>query len=57
MLHDWLYQSHNYPELPNRNRKEADAIFYEAMLVGGAKKWKAKIMYYGVRLFGALAWH
>ena len=38
-------------------RKEADLIFYEAMLVGGTKPWKAKVMYLAVRTFGWAAWH
>jgi len=50
VLHDYLYQTYS------RTRKEADDIFYEAMLVGGTKPWKAKIMHWGVRLFGWLAW-
>ena len=39
-----------------RTRKEADNIFYEAMLVGGTKEWKARVMYYSVRIGGWLAW-
>ena len=50
VVHDYLYQTHN------QTRFMADAIFYEAMVVGGTAKWKAKMMYYGVRLFGWLAW-
>ena len=50
VVHDYLYRTHQ------RSRKEADDIFYEAMLVGGTKQWKAKIIHYGVRLFGWLAW-
>jgi len=51
VLHDWLYQTHC------KTRKEADDIFYKAMLVSGTKEWKAWIMYYAVRIFGWLAWH
>ena len=51
VLHDYLYGSHEV------ERSIADAIFYEAMLVGGTKKWKARLMYWGVRLFGRMAWH
>ena len=50
VVHDYLYQT------SQRSRKEADDIFYEAMLVGGTKRWKAKLMYYGVRFFAWLAW-
>jgi len=50
VLHDHIYQTHC------KTRKEADDIFLEAMLVSGTKRWKAKIMFWGVRLFGFLAW-
>jgi len=50
VLHDHIYQTHS------RTRKEADDIFYEAMLVGGTKHWKARVMYLGVRWFGWLSW-
>ena len=50
VVHDYCYQTHC------RTRREADNIFYEAMLVGGTKQWKARIMWAGVRIFGWLAW-
>jgi len=70
VLHDYLYQflywmleQPQYESLfdhfsyARKNpRKFADDIFYEAMLVGGTKPWKAWIMYRGVRLLGWLAW-
>jgi len=46
ILHDYLYFSKEV------SRKKSDEIFYEAMLISGVKKWKAKIMYLTVRLFG-----
>ena len=70
VLHDYLYQfirwmleqpqykplfDHFYYAKDNP-RKFADDIFYEAMLVGKTKPWKAKLMYRGVRLLGWLAW-
>ena len=51
VLHDYIYQTHC------KTRREADSIFYEAMLVSGTKHWKARLMYYGVRIFGFLSWH
>ena len=45
-FHDYLYSTHE------RSRKEADDIFYEAMLVLGTPKWKAGAMYRAVRMFG-----
>jgi len=50
VLHDYIYQTHC------RIRKDADDIFYEAMLVGKTKPWKARLMYWGVRIGGWLAW-
>jgi len=50
VIHDWLYQTHQC------TRKEADDIFYEAMLVGGTCPWKAKLMHIAVRMFSWLAW-
>lgn len=46
VIHDYLYFTREV------SRKKADDIFYEAMLVLGVKKWKAKMMYWSVRLFG-----
>ena len=50
VVHDYLYFSHQF------DRKTADKIFYELMLQYGTWKWKAKLMYYAVRLFAPLAW-
>ena len=50
ILHDYLYFS------KEKSRKEADKIFYEAMLVSGVKKWKTKIIYWTVRMFGKKAY-
>jgi len=51
IIHDYLYQT------KQRSRKEADLIFREAMTVLGVAKWRVFLMYYGVRIFGFLAWH
>ena len=50
VLHDYLYQG------MYMTRKQADGLFYDAMLVSGTKTWKAMVMYYAVRLFGKFAW-
>ena len=50
VIHDYLYQNHLL------SRRMADLIFYEAMLVGKTKKWKAKLMYLAVRIWGGLTW-
>ena len=46
VLHDKLYASHE------KSRKESDEIFMEAMEVLGVSKWKRKMMYRAVRMFG-----
>jgi hypothetical protein len=46
IVHDWLY-SHG-----NVSRKQADLIFLEGMLVLGVPHWKARVLYFAVRLFG-----
>ena len=51
VLHDHCYS------LNLHNRKWADGLFYEAMLVSGTGLWKAKVMYLAVRLFGWIAWN
>jgi hypothetical protein len=37
------------------SRRECDAIFYEAMLLSGASKWKAWIMWASVRAYSLFA--
>lgn len=51
VVHDYLYQTQK------RSRKEADDIFREGMGVLGVEPWRVFLMYWGVRLFGFLAWH
>lgn len=46
ILHDYLYKE------AIGTKKEADRIFYEALLVTGMKKWLAKLFYLGVKLGG-----
>jgi len=50
IIHDFLYQT------KQRTRKEADDIFREAMGVLGVASFRVFLMYWGVRLFGWLAW-
>ncbi len=58
-LHDWLYQTKQIMGKPI-TRKEADRIFYEAMLVAFRKHKSGRLIafieYWSVRLFGQLAW-
>jgi len=46
ILHDFLYMTKVF------SRKKADKIFYEGMIILGVPKWKAKLMYYAVRIGG-----
>ncbi len=47
MLHDFLYQNNCF-----YSRKNADDIFYQALLDNNVPSYKALFMYYLVRLFG-----
>lgn len=47
IVHDYLYHSHEVA------RDVADAVFEEAMAVTGQPWWRRKLMWAGVRLFGA----
>ena len=47
VLHDWLYRSALV------DRDEADFIFKEAMEILGVAQWKTRLLYWGVRIFGA----
>lgn len=46
LVHDWLYTT---TEL---SRKAADKKFYELLLREGVTKWRAKGMYFAVRIMG-----
>ena len=50
---------HLYPffDWTPTTRKWADHIFLEAMGVLGVAPWRRRLMYWGVRLFGWLAWN
>ncbi|WOD12782.1 DUF1353 domain-containing protein [Pseudomonas sp. NyZ704] len=46
-LHDWLYFSGAL------SRQQADAVFWRALRITGHARWRAWLMWVGVRLFGA----
>lgn len=46
VVHDYLYYTQSY------TRKECDQVFYDFMIVNDVYKWKAKIMWLAVRMFG-----
>lgn len=47
VVHDWLYRQ------KSRSRKDADAVFLEAMAVLGVPRWQRRLMWLGVRVFGS----
>lgn len=51
LIHDYIYTDQRY-----RGRKQADDIFYEAMVVSGVDKYRALIYYRGVRIWGGFVW-
>ncbi len=64
IVHDYLYQNHGYHmyigKLSARytpvSRETADRIFWEAMGVLGVQSWRRTLMFWGVRVFGIVAW-
>ena len=50
VLHDYGYRN-------SMTRKEADDLFYEAMIVLGVSSWKARSMWLAVRAFGGSSYH
>lgn len=46
VLHDYLYV------IAYKNKKFADDVFLEAMIILGVPKWKRWVMYHAVRIFG-----
>jgi len=55
VVHDFLYATHKIDG--KRTRKRCDQIFLEAMEVLDVPKWKRKIMYRAVRMFGWIGWN
>ena len=61
VVHDCLYQNQGYLSHDTllrhlRTRKWCDSVFLEAMEVLGVTPWRRRLMYWGVRIFGGLAW-
>lgn len=48
-VHDYLYRSNRTKRL---SRKNADKVFYNALIEEGVGEIRAKIFYYGVRVLG-----
>jgi hypothetical protein len=51
VIHDMLYTTHYLTRL------EADRVLQEALLAVGVPKWKASLIYFGVRIGGASSWN
>ena len=51
-LHDYIYRKK--PE--GWTRAEADNLFYDVLVIEGVPKWRARLAYWGVRLFGSRCW-
>jgi len=50
VFHDWFYRN------TIGTRKDADRFFRKLMLINGVTKWKAQLMYLGVRGGGWMSW-
>lgn len=50
VVHDYLYAKGLL------SRADADAVFREAAIVSGEPGWRVRLMYWGVRLGGWIAW-
>ena len=53
-IHDWIYRDGADVHLVTR--KQADKVFKEVMLLLGYWRWRAWLMYFGLRLFGWASW-
>jgi hypothetical protein len=53
--HDWLY-AHQAVQGEPITRKQADRVFLEIMAYKGVARWRRRVMYWAVRLFGLPAW-
>ena len=50
VVHDYLYRTGILP------RDTSDKVFFEASAVSGVPGWRRRLMYWGVRLGGALSY-
>ena len=52
ILHDYIYR-----EQPmGWNRADADNLFYTVLVADGVPVWRARLAFWGVRLFGGNSW-
>lgn len=50
ICHDWLYDN------PVVSRETADKWYHQALIENGYPKWKSKLVYDAVRIFGKSHW-
>lgn len=56
-VHDWLYHIHAFDDTAyDCSRREADAVFREALAVDGVGFLRRHLMWAAVRVFGLGAW-
>ena len=51
-VHDYIYRTHPL----GWTKTDADKIFEHLLIGGGIAKWRAKLAYWGVCLFGKASW-
>lgn len=57
VIHDMIYSMKGVrPGLPDMTRKDADDVLREAMIVCGARRTQAAVVWGAVRLFGGSHW-
>ena len=58
VLHDWLYRTRPVVGLPPHTipRREADALFREAMAASRVARWRRGLLWAAVRVGGWAAW-
>ncbi|MEW8253759.1 MAG: DUF1353 domain-containing protein [Candidatus Thiodiazotropha taylori] len=54
LIHDQLYVTQGYDGM--FTRKEVDEIFHRAMISLGVKSWRARLMFWAVRVGGGSGW-
>jgi len=54
-VHDYLYRDNSGPN-KDVTRKEADVIFKRLLQRNGVSRFKSKLFYLSVRVFGAFSW-
>jgi hypothetical protein len=52
IVHDWFYRM-----TCDYDRKQIDLIFFHMLIAEGTPKWRAYLMYYAVRRFGAKSYN